>query len=565
LTVAATVSNAGSESAGSFHVEIEWIGPTGSRQTVLSQQLDGLAPGGSKSLFVTQPIVTGLPMGTYRLLARVDTAGEVREADESDNETTVSVSVGSGSGVRADLVAADLRFVPSSGLVEEGQSLEIHLTVRNEGLLASGPFTVTFSADGAVATETRPSLGPLQQVEITHLLRNLTAGSLEVVAAVDGNAQIDESNESNNTLSAQVEVAPVREAAPIGVVQGDTAVRFLTLDSQTGTIYAVWLGGQIRAISRDGSSALLCDLNKEIGSFTADETRDTGYVGTTSGDVLAISLGTGDVLASTAGLAGSPVKGLAIGTRGQLYAVAGSSIFLLDTSMDVLSEASVGGDALGVAYDAPRDTIYVLTTVGLTAVDTALGSQCAASGFYGAPTCFVVGTTGVFVGTDQGVLYALSFCVPGGAADRTMLTGWRYPATGSLGAAITSIVTDPRDLDPIYATTLSGNVVALRYDGAELWSYPTQGTPVASIQSTPTVEQRSGRLFFGDDAGNPWVLSSDGNGAFDISSAVGGGSPIRSTLVIDEVRRQTDYGTRLFRVYYYGTENGWVYRIESQQ
>jgi hypothetical protein len=147
-----------------------------------------------------------------------------------------------------------------------------------------------------------------------------------------------------------------------------------------------------------------------------------------------------------------------------------------------------------------------------------------------------------------------------------MLVGWRYPATGSLGAAVSSVVTDPRDLDPIYITTMGGRVYALGYAGNLMWTYPTSGVQAtAAIQSLPAVEARSGRLFYGDDAGMPRVIGSDGRQAFEVLSGTEGGAAIRSSLAIDEVRRQTDYGTRLVRVYYFGAEDGWVYRIESQR
>jgi len=78
-------------------------------------------------------------------------------------------------------------------------------------------------------------------------------------------------------------------------------------------------------------------------------------------------------------------------------------------------------------------------------------------------------------------------------------------------------------------------------------------------------DKRTGRIFFGDDSGIPHVLTFDGAEAFEIDLTGYVGGAIRSTLVITETRERTDLGARLVRNYYYGTEDGAVYKLASQQ
>ena len=127
--------------------------------------------------------------------------------------------------------------------------------------------------------------------------------------------------------------------------------------------------------------------------------------------------------------------------------------------------------------------------------------------------------------------------------------------------AITSLVVDPREVDPVYVATSDGVLLSLSLNGALQWSFRTE----APVRSTPVADKRTGRIFFGNDSGTPYVLTMDGVEAFEIDRQHGAGYSIASTLVIVETRQRTDFGTQLVRNYYFGTESGAIYRIVARQ
>ena len=141
-----------------------------------------------------------------------------------------------------------------------------------------------------------------------------------------------------------------------------------------------------------------------------------------------------------------------------------------------------------------------------------------------------------------------------------MLDAWRYPRNGTLGSSITSLTIDARDIDPIYVTTDTGFVHSIDFTGNAAWSY--QRAP-SGIHSIPAIDNRSGRFFYADDAGVPTILNADGSVALALNSQASQGATTGSNLIIDEVRRQTESGMRLFRIYYFGANNGWIYKVES--
>jgi hypothetical protein len=125
---------------------------------------------------------------------------------------------------------------------------------------------------------------------------------------------------------------------------------------------------------------------------------------------------------------------------------------------------------------------------------------------------------------------------------------------------VTSITIDARDVDPIYVATENGVIHSLNFTGNLLWTY--QRSP-NGIHSIPAIDNRSGRFFYVDDVGIPAILESDGSAAFNVNSQTSQGSGAGANLIVDEVRRQTVSGIRLFRIYYFGASDGWIYKVES--
>ena len=134
-----------------------------------------------------------------------------------------------------------------------------------------------------------------------------------------------------------------------------------------------------------------------------------------------------------------------------------------------------------------------------------------------------------------------------------------------LGGPVVSIVVDPRDLDPVYVTDGAVTVHALSLTGDALWSYSGSHDMSAAFSSILTIEPRAGRVLVGDAAGRPYVFDSEGDLVFTVDSTASAGSAIVSNFAVTEARAQTEAGTRLVRSYYYGTQDGWIYRFDSQR
>jgi hypothetical protein len=254
------------------------------------------------------------------------------------------------------------------------------------------------------------------------------------------------------------------------------------------------------------------------------------------------------------------ITNLALGPSGILYATAAGSVFKFDGALVELGRSNLSSSIVELAYDAPRSMLYVLTAMGVFSYDASLALQCSVTDFVSAPSALSVGDTGVFVGTSDGTVRALTSCQNVGGSGVMMLDAWQYPAGGTLASSVTSITIDARDVDPIYVSTGDGTVHSLDYTGHLLWTYQRSSSGIHSI---PTIDNRSGRLFYADDAGTPVILESDGSVAVSIQSQTSQGSAVESNLLVDEVRRQTASGMRLVRIYYFGASDGWIYKVES--
>ena len=558
VTFNASVANRGSQPSGPFTMTVQWTTPIGVSYTLLSQRIGSLSPG--EIWDIPAPSVqTSLPMGPYAIIAILDTGNEVAESNESDNEVVVAVPVGQGEGIQPDLTPIATRFVPSTAIVETGHEILVYTTVKNTGALAAGSFTVEVSAGDIISRETWPGLEPLASVELVHTLGTPASGTYQVTIQVDALDQVVESNEANNTRLASLQIAEHEQSTAERVIGDQGAVIALALDSSTGVLYAAWANGAIRATDRYSGDLAIYDAAAMLTTMvTVFAMQDVAYVGTNDGRILAIDLSTGALLVESAALGGS-VRALVLGRSGILYAATATDLFKLNSALLTVGQTSVVGTVVNLGYEPIHSGIYALTTTGLYAFDSELITQCSVTDFIGVPSSLAIGDSGIFVGTSSGILRAVTFCQSVGTT-AMMLDAWRYLSAGSVNGRITSITIDARDIDPIYITTDNGSIHCLDFTGDLLWTYQRS---LSGIHSIPAIDNRSGRFFYVDDDGIPSILDANGSVSFSVNSDVSRGSAAGSNLIVDEVRRQTESGTRLFRIYYFGTDDGWVYKIES--
>ena len=588
VEITSTVTNSGLDPAGPFRIALQWFDPYGNAYCLETRTVSGLGP--MDSIPFSHSVDTnGFPSGMHQVCIQVDSDAQIDETDEDDNQCYGTVRVGTGGiGGQSDLVPVSVRFDSPSGpvgadnSVVQNQPLYAYVTVRNIGNIPSGPFNVAFQTSLGVDTESWTSIGPLDQTEISYPLPTGTPGGYALRVEVDPDGLIPEADEANNAIpNAYVPTLPAytvvavetpRPQAVVPASGGAGAVRWLAADPANDTVYAVSIDGRVRAVDANGGVGDVADLSGTVidvdWSFSGTPYVYVGTAVGTGGDVTRVNLETG-AAAGTAHVDTATVA-VALGSTGRLYvAVAGGfhELALSGSDYSISRLVPIDGDVLDVQYDPDRSTIYVLSTSGLHAYGTDLSRLCVldADELLGTPAVLTVASSGILIGTDAeggGIVYAVSHCtVTSGSAGR-ILVGWRYRRTDTLAGGVSSIVIDPRDIDPIYVATGGGELHALGFDGSLQW--PSYGAEVA-IRSTPLADKRTGRLFFGDDAGIPHVLTLDGRPAFEVDLTGYSAGAIRSTLVILETRMRTEYGRRFVRTYYYGTEDGAVYRITSQQ
>jgi len=566
IQASASIANLGGEPVGPFTVNVLWISPTGVRYVIRSQIIGVLGAG---EVFPVGPVTidTALPMGLYQVAVSVDSANQIPEPNELDNELTRLVMVGGGQSILPDLVPIAVRFAPASGQVGIRDQLYAYVTVRNLGMLASGPFGVAFTTRDGTAYEAWGSLEPLQDTEIAYAWKPGVEGDGTLTITIDYADAVDEADEANNTASASYSVTLPGVAMARSVAQGDAAVTQLLADAATGTLYAAWASGRLAIINPDGSTQSL--IEPEVGvTITSlrmvDGSQPAAYFGTSIGTVAKLDLTSGEIL-HEAFLMTEPIRALCPTAAGKLLAATNQRLVVLDAAFSIVAEVTTVGDVLHMGYDEIGDAFYVVTTTGLYTFDAALTPLCQSSSYIGTPTVLTVGTSGVFLGTDAGAVYAFSFCTSQGGSLFAILDSWRYPGAGLLGGPVVSIVVDPRDLDPVYITDGAGALHALSLTGDLLWTYAgSQHAPVA-LSSILTIEPRAGRILVGDLAGRPYVFDSEGELVFTVDSTASSGSAVVSNFAVTEARVQTEAGTRLVRSYYYGTQDGWIYRFDSQR
>jgi len=573
VTVRGTVLNEGGASSSGFTIAYRWIDPLGNQYAFGVEHVDGLAPGQS-SPFARTVDATSYPPGLHRMFITLDPDDRVQETDETDNQGQIDVRICDGATVLADLVAIALRFdspdAPLGGgnAVEPGQRLYAYVTVRNSGVIPSGPFAVAFTTPAGTETEAWASLGPQDQVEVSHPVPTMVAGVIELTVAVDPDDLIEESNETDNDLMGQYRVLD-STIAPIPVVSGGGAAQWLAADDAVDIVYAAWTGGTIRRIKIGGTQDVQTIADLETGiTAVAWETGPSpkAFVGTTQRTVVAVDL-SDESAAPMIATFSEPIVDLCLHGDGRVFVVLASGFAVVSFAGEAPTTSrvvAVPGTVFGCAVDASRETVYIASSAGVYAygaLDLALRCSVDANELAGVPTAFAHGATGIVIGTSAGVVYAMSHCTSVGGDTALILEGWRHPAIGSLGGAVLSIVIDPRDIDPIYVTASPGWLYSLGFNGTLQWSAEAS----APISSMPLAETRSGRVCFGDEDGRPYVLALDGTPAFDIDQTGYVAGAVRSMFVIVETREKVEFGTRFVRSYVYGTADGVVYKIASQR
>ncbi|ROR27288.1 subtilase family serine protease [Mobilisporobacter senegalensis] len=150
---------------------------------------------------------TATTVGSHSITVTVDNANTTNEGNETNNTTSLSLSVTPKDGV--DFIVKDITWSPA--YVVAGNSVTFSATIQNQGTKAGVPGVVAFQIDGSQVAASADSNSTVQpgstfMVNSTRTW-NAVSGAHTVKAIVDYNNKTAETDETNNSLERNLSVS----------------------------------------------------------------------------------------------------------------------------------------------------------------------------------------------------------------------------------------------------------------------------------------------------------------------------------------------------------------------
>lgn len=192
-------------------------------------------------------IPSGTAAGTYYILFYADADAQVAESNENNNVGNVQLTVTSASG-SPDLIVESPAVAPAA--VTAGQTTTASCTVRNQGIAAAVASSLKYylSADNTyntgdtyLATDAVASLAAGSTLAVSELLTippATASGTWYIVFFADADAQVAESNESNNTGYFAISVTAAMQGCNSTVQYPSTTLSPTTTWKSQKSIYA---------------------------------------------------------------------------------------------------------------------------------------------------------------------------------------------------------------------------------------------------------------------------------------------------------------------------------------
>ncbi len=149
---------------------------------------------------------SGLTVGSHTITATADNAGTTGESDETNNSYSTTITVNPKAGI--DFAITQVNYTPS--YVTVGNAVTFNAVVKNQGTVAGAVGTVAFKVDGvqvatsANSTTSIPAGGTLTITASSAW--TATNGTHVITATADSTNAVSETDETNNTLSANLTV-----------------------------------------------------------------------------------------------------------------------------------------------------------------------------------------------------------------------------------------------------------------------------------------------------------------------------------------------------------------------
>src|SRR6185295_15465854 len=176
-----TEKNQGGQAAGVFDVSLYLSTDAtfdGADQLLATRRvLPGLAPGAMSTAAMVATIPSGLSAGTYFVIARADSSGEIDEANELNNvRSTAAIQV-----VRPDLTVPTVTFTPAVLPVGAPANVSVTHVVRNTAI---APGTTPGSQSRLLLSRNQSAAGTLLDLGLVAVPAVPAAASVSVVSRV---------------------------------------------------------------------------------------------------------------------------------------------------------------------------------------------------------------------------------------------------------------------------------------------------------------------------------------------------------------------------------------------
>lgn len=193
VTLTATVTNHGTATTGPFDVRFRMDEDT----RIGTSTVDDLGPSQSQQLTQTWEATEG----THELTVTADPDDDVRETDETDNEATHGIPVGSAPNLHVPEI-----LMPAN--VTAGDEVTFLATIGNDGDDDAGPFEVRFEIDnqGILGATNVTGLEAGATTDVTSDTWMATPGQHTIQVRVDTWQNITEADETDNLAAKTIEV-----------------------------------------------------------------------------------------------------------------------------------------------------------------------------------------------------------------------------------------------------------------------------------------------------------------------------------------------------------------------
>jgi subtilase family serine protease len=185
VTFSAVILNRGDGPAGPFSIAY-YI----DENPLKSAYVDHLSAGAA----ATNTFVWKAKAGAHLIRAVVDSEGSIAESNEDNNDKTFAFSV-----LAPDLVVDGISWTPENPSI--GQKVTFTVTVKNQGNKKAGASSIDLYLDGSLlGSRSVPWLDIGDNATATYTLTAIS-GSHAVEAVADSLHQVNESDETNNTMT----------------------------------------------------------------------------------------------------------------------------------------------------------------------------------------------------------------------------------------------------------------------------------------------------------------------------------------------------------------------------